>query len=484
MKYKLLGLVLILGLTTNLFGIDASVSHATFKSKTQNYVEVYIHVLGGGLHYKSENNKTVASIETIILLKQGEEIIQFDKFILKSPSLYSPLGDTTIQFNDFSDLKRFALENGEYTLEVTLKDIHAEDKTPRIFKEQVKVNYNDQELLLSDIQPIDNFSKAEDHMSHYAKNGLIFQTHPFGYYSQEYKLLRFYAELYNSQTITDAFYIRYFIKHQNGDKPLQMNAKRLLPQEIHALVLQLDITEIPSGNYDLVVEARDREHKVLSSKTYNFQRSNPYLNNQIGDYLTINYENSFVTVFDEKQLNYALKAILPKMESMDGAIISKVIKDEDLDLKRKYLYNYWVTEDPQTPKDAFKEYMNLVKVIDQKYKSALGLGLETDRGYTYLKYGEPNDIITQMSDPNAPPYEIWEYYELKGQQNVKFVFYNPSLAVNDFELIHSTLRGEVNNPNWMKMIYENAPVQDGNYQDGTRVQDAMGRNAGRIYDQR
>mgnify|MGYP000642777058 CR=1 FL=1 len=52
-----------------------------------------------------------------------------------------------------------------------------------------------------------------------------------------------------------------------------------------------------------------------------------------------------------------------------------------------------------------------------------------------MKYGEPNDIITQMSDPNAPPYEIWEYYELEGQQNVKFIFYNPSLAVNSMVLI-------------------------------------------------
>lgn len=483
MKYKLFGIAFLLGLTFNLFAIDASIGHATFKSKTQKYVEVYINVLGGGLHYKTEGAKTVASIETVILLKQGEKIIQFDKFILKSPSLYAPMNDTIIEYKDFEDMKRFALENGEYTLEVSLTDINAPNPTKRKFTEQVVINYNDTDLLLSDIQPITSMVKANEANQAYAKNGYVFGTHPFKFYPQQYKLLKFYVELYNSDKMTDAFYVRYFIKHQDGDKPLQINAKRLEAQDIHVLVLQLDLSEIPSGNFDLVIEARNREHKVLDSRSYNFQRSNPYLNNQLNDYLTINYENSFVTVFDEKQLNYALRALVPKMVSIDGEILLKVIEDEDLDLKRKYLFNYWVTQDPQTPKATFKEYMTLVKTIDKQYRSAVGLGFETDRGYAYLKYGEPNDIITQMSDPNASPYEIWEYYELNGQQNVKFVFYNPSLAVNDFELIHSTLRGEVYNPNWMKQVYENAPVEGANFQDGTRTQTNMGNNAGRIFDQ-
>ena len=413
MKYKLFTIVILLGLTFNLFGIDASVSHATFKSKTQKYVEVYINVLGGGLHYKTEDYKTVASIETVILLKKGEDIVQFDKFILKSPSLYAPFSDTIIEHKDFEDLKRFALENGEYTLEVTLTDVNAPELTKRTFTEKVIVNYNDIDLLLSDIQPITGMKKATEANKAYAKNGYFFGNHPFNFYPQQYKLLKFYVELYNSDKMADAFYVRYFIKYQEGEKPLQINAKRLEAQDIHVLILQLDISEIPSGSFDLVIEARNRDHKVLDSRSYNFQRSNPYLNNKLGDYLTINYENSFVTVFDDRQLNYALRALLPKMESIDGEIIAKVLEDEDLDLKRKYLYNYWVTQDPQTPKVTFKEYMTLVKMIDKKYRSALGLGFETDRGYAYLKYGEPNDIITQMSDPNAPPYEIWEYYDLE-----------------------------------------------------------------------
>ena len=483
MKYKLLSLIVLLGLTLNLFAIDASIGHATFKSKTQKYVEVYINVLGGGLYYKTVDNGTIASIETVILLKKGEDIIQFDKYILQSPSIYGSLTDTIIEYKDFEDFKRFALENGEYTLEVTLLDINAPTPIKRTFTETIIVDYNDDDLLLSDIQPIAGMTKATDKNKSYAKNGYVFQTHPFDFYPHTSKVLKFYIELYNSQKMMDAFYIRYFIRYQGGEKPIQMNAKRLEALETHALVLQLDITEIPSGNFDLVIEARNRENKVLHSRLYNFQRSNPYLNNKIGDYLSMNYENSFVTIFDERQLNYAMRALVPKIEFIDGEIIAKVIDDEDLDLKRKYLYNYWVTQDPQTPKARFKEYMTLAKKVDREYRSSVGLGFETDRGYTYLKYGEPNDIIRRTSDPNAPPYEIWEYYELNGQQNVKFIFYNPSLAVNDFELVHSTLRGEVYNPNWMKQIYENSPVEGANSQDGTRTQRNMGNDAGRIFDQ-
>ena len=88
-------------------------------------------------------------------------------------------------------------------------------------------------------------------------------------------------------------------------------------------------------------------------------------------------------------------------------------------------------------------------------------------------------------DPSAPPYEIWSYNEFPQtlQNNVKFIFYNPSLAPGDFVLLHSTARGELNNPNWERDLYKNAPNQQdsGNFIDGTGVQDNFNRNAGRFF---
>jgi hypothetical protein len=51
---------------------------------------------------------------------------------------------------------------------------------------------------------------------------------------------------------------------------------------------------LPSGNYYIVIEARDRENKILASNKLFFQRSNPDVE---ADYTNLDQtlvENSFV----------------------------------------------------------------------------------------------------------------------------------------------------------------------------------------------
>jgi GWxTD domain-containing protein len=487
MKHILLCLVFSFGVfITNLSAIDASVSYAKFKGEEQNYVELYLFFIGGSVHYKTIDNAPKAAIETVVLFKQEDKIIKYDKFTLNSPPL--KMDSTGVMVFDFADLKRYALENGKYKMEVTLTDLHSElEDKERSYSFDIEMKYEDEKVSLSDLQPVSKYIQVKaDEKNLFAKNGFMFETHPFGFYAQQEKVLKFYVELYNSNVIADMFYVRYFIKEEGADdemKPLQMRAKKLEPKPVHAMILQLGITTIPSGNYELVFEVRNRNHEVLSKKSIKFQRSNPFLNNKVKDYVNADYKNTFVADLKDPQIQYSLRALAPRMENLEVELHNNVLKSKDYELKRKYLFNYWVSKDPQTPKEAFTEYMREAQDVDKEFRSSMGLGFETDRGYIYLKYGKPNDLIKQTSDPTAPPYEIWEYYELNGQQNVKFVFANPTLAVNDFKMIHSTLRGELSNPNWQRDLYENAPIKSGNYIDNPQVGDQFGRNAGRIFDQ-
>ncbi|MBK7096695.1 MAG: GWxTD domain-containing protein [Saprospiraceae bacterium] len=99
--------------------------------------------------------------------------------------------------------------------------------------------------------------------------------------------------------------------------------------------------------------------------------------------------------------------------------------------------------------------MKYAYAVDKTYRSQVGYGFETDRGYIYLKYGMPTDLVTRESEPTAPPYEIWFYDHIDQgkQKNVRFIFYIPSLAHNDYELLHSTCIGEKNNPKWFYDLY-------------------------------
>jgi len=80
-------------------------------------------------------------------------------------------------------------------------------------------------------------------------------------------------------------------------------------------------------------------------------------------------------------------------------------------------------------------------------------GYLTDRGRVYLEYGPPNSISESSSSQLAYPYQIWHYYQLtKSQQNKKFVFFNRTGALNEYELIHSNALGEPQNPKWREII--------------------------------
>ena len=103
-----------------------------------------------------------------------------------------------------------------------------------------------------------------------------------------------------------------------------------------------------------------------------------------------------------------------------------------------------------------------------------------------MKYGVPNDLVTVEDEQDAPPYEIWFYNQFPqtGQNNVKFIFFNPSLSTNGYRLLHSNARGEINNPQWEVQLYSNSPneMESSNYVDGTTMQGKMGRRARRLFD--
>src|SRR5262249_39421091 len=79
-------------------------------------------------------------------------------------------------------------------------------------------------------------------------------------------------------------------------------------------------------------------------------------------------------------------------------------------------------------------------------------GYASDRGRVYLKYGPPDQRSERPSEPDNYPYEIWQYYKLRGQTNVKFVFYMPDEGLPKYYTLHSDLRGEPKNRRWQVML--------------------------------
>ena len=472
-----------MGLSCSLPALDASVSYASFKSPSQSYVEIYLHIAGRSVTFQPMTDSTYqAGVEVVLLFKRGEEIVKFDKYTLNSPVASRPI--------DFIDLKRYGLEDGKYELVVAVKDIHRPENAKE-FKTEIEFDYQGEALQQSGLVLLASYQRSEDATNAFVKSGIQMEPLPYNFYSRHASSLIFYNEVYNSdKAIGEDFMVSYSIeKLDNGRSEMVMiGHKRQKPQSITPLLVHMDISQVPSGNYNLIVEVRNRAKELMSQKRIFFQRSNPFLDRELESVqlaANVNLKEEFVEILTPEELEYSLRAMTPKLPQGDVDLVNSMIRDDSINAQRLYLFSFWAKESPTNPEFAYQKYMEVARAIDQQFDSGFRHGFETDRGYIYLKYGQPDDIENRDQEPSAPPYEIWTYYEFPStnQNNVKFVFYNPSLAPGDYQLLHSTAFGELNNPQWQRDLYRDVPneIQGSDYFGGSDVQDNFNRNASRVF---
>ncbi|MBI5916163.1 MAG: GWxTD domain-containing protein [Bacteroidetes bacterium] len=467
-------------------GMDANISYATFKSDDGGYIEVYLHVVGTSVEFMPVTDSTKrAVVDVVVLFKQGEQIVKFDKYRLSSPPSAAPA--------DFVDVKRYALANGSYQIEVSVDDTYRIGNSKR-YDSAFSVNYDQQTLAQSDIQLVASMKLAPPGSENnpMAKGGYLFEPLSSNFYDKYDELLLFYHEIYNADKAVGADYLlSFFIDNadtKDKAEAISMSHKRKQAEPVTASMQQIDIRQLPSGNYHLVVELSNRDRQLLSQKSITFQRSNPYLHVSQEEIASGNMSlaEEFVGKLSEQDLVYGLKAIIMQVDKSDGEHVKTITSERNVNAMRLYLFSYWAKQSPTNPEAAYEAYMKVARQIDENFNNGFGYGFETDRGYVFLKYGAPSNTVFEENEPSAPPYEIWFYnqFPMTGQNNVKFLFYNPSLVTNGHVLLHSTARGEVNNPRWEVDLYRDAPmeVENNDYIDGTRMQSNTGRQARRLFE--
>ncbi|GAB4494171.1 MAG: hypothetical protein OHK0019_19760 [Saprospiraceae bacterium] len=457
--------------------LDAGVSYAVYATPEQPYLEINIEIAAASVTFQPvDSTHLQAGVEILILVKQSEKVVNYEKYILNSPLVEFPRA--------LLDVKRMALPNGNYTLEITFQDVR-DPENKDAFTAPIKVAVGN-EILLSEVQLLRSF-KPDDSNSPFTKNGYFLEPLPFNFYDKGATLLAFYAEIYHSnKNITESGYlVRYFIEQEKGNgikNLISIGNQRKKPSTIDAVLVQMDISKLESGNYSLTVELRNATNDLLASRSLTFQRSNPFLNIAETELTDEVMNRQFVQRLSEDTLRYGLRAISALAKGEESEMLKNILKGADLKSMRFYLFRHFMREDPNNPELAYAKFMEVASAVDDKFRSGFRYGFETDRGRAFLRFGRPDDLIHVEDDPGAPPYEIWVYYNFPKtrQKNVKLLFYNPSLAGEDYILLHSTARGEINNPRWERVLYSRNPTEyvDGdNYNDAVGTQRNIGRNA-------
>lgn len=467
---------------SSLQALDASLSYARFLTTNGGYLEIYTHVSGQTVNWSTNEADSLlrSKVDITFVLLKGEEVIIADRFVLNSPATENRM--------DFVDLKRYALEPGtEYQLEARIVD--AMDETNfQSYRTAIKMEHWPTVTGQSDIMLLAKVDTEQSADHPFNRHGILMEPLPYSYYGRGANILACYNEVYGTNALSSerVLVLTKIEALRNGKStPIKAQNKVMQTAEVLPIVQQVDISRLPSGNYLLAVEVRSETNELICRREIPFQRANPLIDQEAREQLlsTVDINDEFVGAMDFDSLKYSALALLPLMPQDDVISLNEMIKAKNAEALRIYLFAFWTNEHPMSPEEGYRDFMAVANIVDRSFNSGFRNGFETDRGYVYLKYGAPSDITRVETDPTAPPYEIWSYnvIEQTNQHNTRFIFYNPSLAAEDFQLLHSDVIGEVNNPQWELMLYRNSPgEQPSDYINGTQMPDNLGRNARRI----
>ncbi len=409
-----------------------------------SYVEIQIRVLANSVAFtKIENNKVQAGVEISLQIKKDTTTVKYDKFRLKSP-----ICDST-NLVSFQDLQRYALDTGSYTLFLFLKDVNDRKNTLK-FEYKFKVRQN-QKTYISDVtlcgSPL--FSQKA---TTYTKHNLEIYPRLGTLYQNKIDSLHFYTEIYNLNAATISFYL-FDIDNNKKIPSSEINVKTQQFLGIKPIHYSYDLSQIATGNYALALDIKS-DSGLIAQKTVDFQRINAAIvQNQ--DYLDSDFKVGFAANYALPDLKNHLKSLYPITKEREQLYIDNLLRPKTPDLvdMQKFFLWFWQQRNALQPAQAWAEYQVALQKVQNSFGNKFTKGYQTERGRIYLKYGEPNGRNSVENDPQAYPYEIWQYNRLGTQSQVRFVFYNPSLTATDYVLLHSDARNEPKMDNWRNEIY-------------------------------
>lgn len=449
-------------------------------AKGESFIDVFISFNARTVEFKDG----ISKIESTIVIKNGDHIIDFRKTKVVSP----PLNSDSIPL-DFVDVQRFPLKNGKYSIDIFLRDLNMENADTVNISYPFELFFTGNQIEISDIELVDRFDTSKEE-NLFSKAGYQVIPYVSNYYPNSKKEMKFYAEVYNSDTKlgdNEMFLTVAQITNTGGDIiGSYRKMMRMETNNVNVVLNSFNIEELYSGTYQLQIEVRDKENKLLKSNSFQFFRNNPLPISEVmlSDSM-FDGEVLFTEMIpDRAVLEEYIKSMWPRADQLERNIIDKQMKTASIKELQDFMYAFWYKRDAKNPQEAWDKYNDLVTIVQNLYSTQIKKGYETDRGRVFLEYGKPNRLVDVPSEPSAYPYQIWHYYHIENNtyslSNIKFVFYNRDLSTNDYALLHSDMRGEVYYRRWDAELHSRTTPM--NNVDQNESEDHFGGRAKDYYD--
>lgn len=418
-----------------------------------NYIEVFTYIDPAHFALKTvKDSGLICQVQELLILRQGEKIIDYRKKNVRSP-YYT---DSTI--SPFTLVQRFMAEPGKYTLEYACADLQNKDANPLKTELVIDLANRKDKNVVSHIQLVEKISSNIQHRE-FSRSGYEIWPYLSNFYPDDIEKLAYYAEVYFEQTAIDQqekFVLTQYLTNFETNEKLDGYASmsKITATPVNPVLNSFDIKRLPTGNYNLVVELRNRKNELVSNETIFFQRLNVTQAMSNENLVNTNVEGTFVAGINSvDSLNEFIACIRPIASNPESDMALLQIKEGNVLSKKQFFYLFWKTRSSIDPEGSWREYKSQVKYVNNVFGTRIKRGYETDRGRVYLKYGAPNQVTDRPNEPSAYPYQIWQYYKAGKYNNKSFIFYMPDLVSNDYEILNSDVPGEYKNPRWQSAIY-------------------------------
>lgn len=466
--------------------MQAVFGYSTFYlvSEQQPYIETYLQFDAWTMQFKEVEGGYRSAAEVTIVLSQQDSVCYAKKYELTSPLVESL---DRLDFS-FMDVQRFSVKNGIYDLTLLLKDKGSEGE-PSVVTEKLVINYDARRPSMSSLQLMAS-AKPTVSQNILSRGGYDMEPYVSDYLPEQVKQLNYYYEIYNinAEVGEKAFLAMAYIEERETGRRLEelQQVSRKNGAASVPVYGSIDISDLPSGNYNLVAELRNREGQTMLYKKVPFYRSNPGVKGKE----TSEFAGTFAGRYtDERELNTYLEALYPIASPMENTVVEELVKHPGLEEKQAFLYRFWQRRSAMNPEGEWLKYKERIDYVQAHFSYPRTRGIQTDRGRVYLQYGPPDFIRdeknyvsanrigsnneqaptllqlgnTQASEPKVYngtsqghvfylPYQLWRYNKLDTDDpNRVFLFWDEHRS-GYYTLLNSNARGEVQDPGWERRL--------------------------------
>lgn len=413
-------------------------------------VEVFYSITRASLEYRNRQGFLSASATIDQAILRGDSVIFRSSLSIRdtvSSAAEIKGGQRILEF------RRFRVRVSRYAFSATLQD--ANSGLSRTIVDTVDARpYRKNELVGSDLILTSRLASAPEPTSAYWRNGLEVVPNVSRVYGTGLERLGFYGEVYGLRKRSDGlacYSMDVRVNDAYGSTPVRYSGRSHLVEGTSCAIHgALDLSEFTGGTYLLTVTVHDCVtgdslefhsyfHVVRPRVAATSGTAQSVGSSQASEYATMN----------EAQLDSVFRLVryIATNEERD------VYEHLDLDGKRRFLDSFWLRRDPDatTPENEAKlDYLRRVAYANAHFSYGKREGWRTDRGRVLLQYGWPDQVDREVGEMIENPYEIWTYQNVQG--GVIFVFVDRR-RTGEYELVHSTARGEIRSEDWSQYLY-------------------------------